>query len=430
MIAYNPKDWLKLIFIFHKSDTFRMLLPALLIAAAYSTLLTYLSIEVHYLEFKSTTVIHSLLGFVISMLLVFRTNTAYDRWWEGRKLWGELVNSSRNFALKINTMIPSEAKNEKDNLNILIGNFPFVLKEHLRGRFKAVEFETNKTITTEDLNKVNHKPNALIWAIEKEVMQAYKNKNITNEQLLLLNDELKTMANVCGACERIKNTPIPYSYSMFLKKFIFASTAAVYGDPEDFPVTEKSKEAPVNVYGQTKLEIDKYLAKNAASLEISTISFRFFNVGGALKTSYGKWLRIKHEGATHLIPSILHSSEDNPLLINGNDWPTADGTPVRDFVHVTDLVNALVKSLTHSKKPGNIIINIGTATGSTVLEVVAAAESALGRKINYKFTARRAGDSFALVTSNQAARDILDWVPVKSLSNILEDANAELIANI
>jgi UDP-glucose 4-epimerase len=215
-----------------------------------------------------------------------------------------------------------------------------------------------------------------------------------------------------------------------IKKFIFASTAAVYGDPEDFPVTEKSKEAPVNVYGQTKLEIDEYLAKNAASLEISTISFRFFNVGGALKTSYGKWLRIKHEGATHLIPSILHSSEDNPLLINGNDWPTADGTPVRDFVHVTDLVNALVKSLTHSKKPGNIIINIGTATGSTVLEVVAAAESALGRKINYKFTARRAGDSFALVTSNQAARDILDWVPVKSLSNILEDANAELIANI
>ena len=245
MIAYNPKDWLKLIFIFHKSDTFRMLLPALLIAAAYSTLLTYLSIEVHYLEFKSTTVIHSLLGFVISMLLVFRTNTAYDRWWEGRKLWGELVNSSRNFALKINTMIPSEAKNEKDNLNILIGNFPFVLKEHLRGRFKAVEFETNKTITTEDLNKVNHKPNALIWAIEKEVMQAYKNKNVTNEQLLLLNDELKTMANVCGACERIKNTPIPYSYSMFLKKFIFAY---VFTMPLGFVYDFKYWTAPIVVF--------------------------------------------------------------------------------------------------------------------------------------------------------------------------------------
>ena len=214
-----------------------------------------------------------------------------------------------------------------------------------------------------------------------------------------------------------------------IKKFVFASTAAVYGDPEDYPVTEKSKESPVNVYGQTKLEIDKYLAKNAASLEISTISFRFFNVGGALKKSDHKWLRIKHEGATHLIPSILHSSEAKPLLINGNDWPTSDGTPVRDFVHVTDLVNALVKSLAHLDKPGNTIINIGTATGSTVLEVVAAAESALGRKINYKFAERRAGDSFALVTSNQAAKEILGWVPIKSLSDILKDANAELLAN-
>ena len=214
-----------------------------------------------------------------------------------------------------------------------------------------------------------------------------------------------------------------------IKKFVFASTAAVYGDPDDYPVTEKSKESPVNVYGQTKLEIDKYLAKNAASLEISTISFRFFNVGGALKNGDNKWLRIKHEGATHLIPSILHSSEAKPLLINGNDWPTSDGTPVRDFVHVTDLVNALVKSLTHLDKPGNTIINIGTATGSTVLEVVAVAESALGRKINYKFAERRAGDSFALVTSNQAAKEILGWVPIKSLSDILKDANAELLAN-
>ena len=213
------------------------------------------------------------------------------------------------------------------------------------------------------------------------------------------------------------------------KKFVFASTAAVYGDPEDYPVTEKSKVSPVNVYGQTKLEIDKYLAKNADLLEISTISFRFFNVGGALKNSDGKWLRIKHEGATHLIPSILHSSEENPLFINGNDWPTSDGTPVRDFVHVIDLANALVKSLDHLEKPGNTIINIGTATGSTVLEVVAAAESVLGRKINYKFTTRRAGDSFALVTSNQVARDILGWEPVKRLRNILEDANEELATN-
>ncbi len=104
-----------------------------------------------------------------------------------------------------------------------------------------------------------------------------------------------------------------------IKKFLFASTAAVYGDPEDYPVTENSKVAPVNVYGKTKLEIDQYLTSNATKLGISAISFRFFNVGGALKTSQGKWLRIKHEGATHLIPRTLHSSAENPLLIFGKD---------------------------------------------------------------------------------------------------------------
>jgi len=214
-----------------------------------------------------------------------------------------------------------------------------------------------------------------------------------------------------------------------INKFVFASTAAVYGDPEDFPVNEKSKVAPVNVYGETKLEIDKYLEKNAQSLGVSSICFRFFNIGGALKTKAGNWLKIKHEGATHLIPSILHSSTEKPLLIFGNDWPTKDGTPMRDFVHVVDLVEALIKCLNKLNKPGNQIINLGTATGSTVLEVIKSAEKALSRSISYKFASRRAGDSFALVTSNEKAKEILGWVPIKSLSEILEDAQAELISN-
>ena len=214
-----------------------------------------------------------------------------------------------------------------------------------------------------------------------------------------------------------------------ISKFVFASTAAVYGNPEDFPVTESSKEAPVNVYGQTKLEIDKYLAKNAVDQGISAISFRFFNVGGALKNTEGKWLKIKHEGATHLIPSILRSSEEKPLSIFGNDWPTSDGTPVRDFVHVLDLADALVKSLTHLDKPGHKIINLGTATGSTVLEVVKAAEGALGRKINFKFDDKRAGDSSVLVTNNDLAKKVIGWNPKQTLTNIIHDANSEFTIN-
>jgi UDP-glucose 4-epimerase len=214
-----------------------------------------------------------------------------------------------------------------------------------------------------------------------------------------------------------------------IKKFVFASTAAVYGDPTDFPVTEESRVKPVNVYGRTKLEIDEYLEKSASNLGISAISFRFFNVGGAVKNKDGKWLKIKHEGATHLIPSILHSSESSPLLIYGNDWPTTDGTPTRDFVHLTDLVDALIKSLNYLEKPGHQIINLGTAKGNTVLEMVLAAEKALNRKINYKFASRRAGDSYELVTSNSKAKQFLNWQPNRNILDILQDANSELLAN-
>ena len=212
-----------------------------------------------------------------------------------------------------------------------------------------------------------------------------------------------------------------------ITKFVFASTAAVYGNPENSPITESSKEAPVNVYGQTKLEIDKYLAKNAVEQGVSTISFRFFNVGGALKNAEGKWLKIKHEGATHLIPSILRSSEEKPLLIFGNDWPTTDGTPVRDFVHVSDLVDALVKSLMHLDKPGHKIINLGTAIGSTVLELVRITEEVLDKKIYFKFVGRRDADSSILVTNNDLAKEIIGWNPVHDLSRIIKDANSEFI---
>jgi UDP-glucose 4-epimerase len=236
--------------------------------------------------------------------------------------------------------------------------------------------------------------------------------------------ELYKKVNVEGTLDLIKAC-----MDKKINKFIFASTAAVYGDPEEFPVNENSKTNPVNVYGATKLEIDKYLEANAKNTGISAICFRFFNIGGALKTKEGSWLKIKHEGATHLIPSILHSSSNKPLLIFGNDWPTKDGTPTRDFVHVVDLADALIKALNSLNKAGNQVINLGTATGSTVLEVVKTAEKSLNKIISYNFAARRAGDSFALVTSNQKAKEILNWQPTKTLSDILIDAQDELLAN-
>ncbi len=128
MKAYNPKDWMSLIFQFHKTDTFRMLIPAILGLAALSSVICYLHVTIHLVTFRSTTVMHSLLGFVISMLLVFRTNTAYDRWWEGRRMWGDLVNNSRNLMLKLNAFIPDEKRDLKIRFRILISNYGFALK--------------------------------------------------------------------------------------------------------------------------------------------------------------------------------------------------------------------------------------------------------------------------------------------------------------
>ncbi|MES2559066.1 MAG: bestrophin family ion channel [Bacteroidota bacterium] len=209
MIKYNTHDWFKLIFQFHKSDTFRRLLPSMFLVAIYATGIAVLEIEIWDLRYKSTTALHSLLGMVISLLLVFRTNTAYERWWEGRKLWGSLVNSSRNLAMKLNAMIAADDIVSRNELQRLIALYPEVLKLHLRDS------------KHEAYSHIIHQPNAVAYDILKYINELYKQQKLTGDQLIILNTELNTMADVCGACERIRKTPIPYSYSMFLKKFIF-----------------------------------------------------------------------------------------------------------------------------------------------------------------------------------------------------------------
>lgn len=220
MKAYNPKDWTKLIFDFHRSESFRMVLPAVIALAIYSSTLCYLDVELKVIKLKNTIVLHTLLGFVLSLLLVFRTNTAYDRWWEGRKLWGELVNNSRNLMLKINAFIPSEQQELKNNFRVLISNYAFALKEHLRGRFKEEQLEEHPRLTLKELKTYNHIPNRIAQQLYIETENSRKQNLISEEKILVLNEELRSFTNVAGACERIKKTPIPYSYSTFIKRVI------------------------------------------------------------------------------------------------------------------------------------------------------------------------------------------------------------------
>lgn len=220
MKAYNPKDWFSLIFNFHKSDTFRMLIPAMLGLSALTTTLWYVD-NTEIFVFKSTTIMHSLVGFVISLLLVFRTNTAYDRWWEGRRLWGELVNNSRNLMLKLVAFIPENKTDLKNNFRILIGNYAFALKNHLRDEFNPDDMEEHAHLKNHHLEKVNHVPNKIAAQLYKDANQLVKDGIITEERLIVLNEELRSFTNITGACERIKKTPIPYSYSTFIKRTIF-----------------------------------------------------------------------------------------------------------------------------------------------------------------------------------------------------------------
>lgn len=218
MVQYNPKEWFGLIFRFHKSDTFRILLPAMLSLGAYSAVVSFLLLDVFGLHPKSTTILHSLLGFVISLLLVFRTNTAYDRWWEARKLWGALVNNSRNLSIKTKALFPA---NEHVLVNTLLTNFCIALKHRLRNE---TGFEYLKACEGFDPATIAHKkniPNHMASLLFAKANELYKKQVMSGEQFLLIKDELTALTDITGACERIKNTPIPYSYSLFIKKFIF-----------------------------------------------------------------------------------------------------------------------------------------------------------------------------------------------------------------
>lgn len=217
MIAYNPKAWFSIVFKFHKADTFRELLPLILTIAAYSALIAWLEISVWQLAQTSTvknlSLIHSTLGLVISMLLVFRTNTAYERWWEGRKLWGSLVNSSRNLALKLAALAPAE----KAFFRTMIPAFAIALKHHLRSEPPVLELGADG----EEILKANHVPVRIAGRMISRVAELEKAGVLKPEHVLFLQQELINFADVSGACERIRKTPIPFSYSVFLKKFIF-----------------------------------------------------------------------------------------------------------------------------------------------------------------------------------------------------------------
>lgn len=223
MIPYEPKQWFNL-FTLKRSDTARKLAPYILAFGGYALAIVLLEKYVLHLSdesvLRNVTLLHTLLGFVISMLLVFRTNTAYDRWWEGRRLWGSLVNNSRNLGLKLHQMLPLSEVQVRQFYQAAIPNFAVVLRNHLRDHVRPGDFVDTALLRFNDLRADEHLPNQLASAIFGQAFALEQRGVLRPEHLLVLNPELQSFMDICGACERIKKTPIPYSYSSFIKKFI------------------------------------------------------------------------------------------------------------------------------------------------------------------------------------------------------------------
>lgn len=203
-------------------------------------------------------------------------------------------------------------------------------------------------------------------------------------------------------------------------RFVFSSTAAVYGEPDEMPITEHAPTRPVNPYGHTKLAIEWALADTAAAAGFPAVALRYFNACGASPE-----LGEDHEPETHLIPRLLRSLLDPEIdfAVFGDDYPTPDGTCIRDYVHVADLAEAHALALEADLRPGLSVYNLGTETGASVREILAAAAAVTGREIAPRIEPRRPGDPARLVAGNARARRELGWRPRgDGLPSILADA--------
>jgi UDP-glucose 4-epimerase len=206
-------------------------------------------------------------------------------------------------------------------------------------------------------------------------------------------------------------------------KIVFSSTAAVYGEPEQTPITETAPTRPTSPYGASKLAVDTTLAEYARLHGFGAVSLRYFNVAGAFRTAGGGWLGERHFPETHLIPSVLGDGKAQPSVrINGTDYPTPDGTCVRDYIHVSDLADAHLLALGACEPGRHRVYNLGNGAGFSVREVIDVCREVTGREIVAEEGPRRAGDPAILVASSERIQAELGWRATRDLRAMVADA--------
>lgn len=206
-----------------------------------------------------------------------------------------------------------------------------------------------------------------------------------------------------------------------VRRVVFSSTAAVYGDPEEIPITEESRKWPKNPYGWSKLLIERLLEAYDKAYGMKFVALRYFNAAGATERC-GE----DHRPESHLIPNVLAAAlgKQQAIRVFGNNYPTPDGTPIRDYIHVADLADAHIRALEHLRSGGaSDFLNLGTGSGYSVLQVIECARKVTGRDIAARIEPPRAGDPARLIADPSKAKSVLHWQPVSSsLDSILRSA--------
>ena len=240
-----------------------------------------------------------------------------------------------------------------------------------------------------------------IEAVLHFAARCYVGESVTNPGLYYRNNVLGTL-HLLEAMARHRVT-----------QFVFSSTCAVYGEPSQQPITEAAPQAPVNPYGETKLVCERMLRDFARAHRIDSVALRYFNAAGA--DPEGR-LGEDHEPETHLIPLVIAAASGRrpEVTVFGNDYPTRDGTCIRDYVHVTDLAEAHIQALAAMESRGlrgANAFNLGNEHGTSVMEVIASVERVSGKKVPFQVGPRRAGDPAVLVGSSARAQAELGWRP-------------------
>ena len=207
-------------------------------------------------------------------------------------------------------------------------------------------------------------------------------------------------------------------------RIVFSSSAATYGQAEEQPIREDAPTRPSSPYGASKLAIDLCLRDYADAYGMAAVSLRYFNVAGALHTSGGQSYGERHATETHLIPNALRAAagQSGPMSLFGTDYPTEDGTCVRDYIHVVDLADAHLRALSAAGGGEHQVINLGSGTGCSVRQVLDAVGTVTGTPVPVVEGPRRAGDPPVLIASNDKASEVLGWRPTRDLTAMIEDA--------